>query len=330
MTSAAAGGDAWRMPPVARRSLALVLSALCLLLLGTAAARAEVYWADSASFSDNWIARATNAGGSVTAPFIPSTREVTGMASDGSHLYWSRWAGGIWRANLDGSDPVELIATPSGAGSLATDGTYFYWSVPNEPRISRARVDGSDVEPDFVLLEDGAWPAGVTTDGAYVYWTDNGLGRIGRIRTDGSGRQDQFIENVGYPNGITVAGGYLYWANGDSADYGLGRARADGTGANASWLSTTSITADVKVGGGYVYWTAPSTGRIGRVATSGSGSNQNFVVGLTWPTALFVDGARLQRRADHGGPRQRRARQESDADGHRSRTTRSPSRAASR
>ncbi len=61
-----------------------------------------------------------------------------------------------------------------------------------------------------MLLEDGAWPAGVATDGTYVWWTDNGLSRIGRIRTDGSGRQDRFLENVGHPNGLTVAGGYLY------------------------------------------------------------------------------------------------------------------------
>ncbi len=125
----------------------------------------------------------------MTAPFIASTREITGIVSDGRYLYWSRWAGNIWRANLDGSDAEQLIVTPSGTGSLATDGTYFYWSVPNEPRISRARVDGSDVEADFVLLEDGAWPAGVTTDGSYVYWTDNGLSRIGRIEpTAAAGR----------------------------------------------------------------------------------------------------------------------------------------------
>lgn len=278
------------MPPVARRSLALVLSAVCLLLLGPAAARAEVYWTDSASFSDNWIGRATNAGGSVTVPFVPSTREVGGIASDGRHLWWVEYYGSLMRSALDGSDPVEVFATPSGAGSLATDGEWFYWSVPNEPRISRVRADGSGFEQDFVVLEDGSWPAGVATDGTYLYWSDNGFSRIGRIRVDGSGREDRFIENVGYPNGISVGGGYLYWANGDSGNYGIGRARSDGTGVDDSWHSTSTITGTVSVAGGYVYWTEPPYGRIGRIATSGSGVSANLITGLEWPVTVFATG----------------------------------------
>ncbi|MDW5598092.1 choice-of-anchor D domain-containing protein [Conexibacter stalactiti] len=276
------------MPTVARRPLALVLSALCLLLLDSAAARAEIYWTDSASFSDNWIGRALNSGGSVTAPFIPSTREIGGIASDGRHLYWVQYYGAIMRANLDGSDPEVVFNTPSGAGSLATDGQWFYWSVPNEPRISRVRVDGSGFEADFVLLEDGAWPAGVATDGTHLYWTDNGHSRIGRIGTDGTGRQDEFIAGVGYPNGIAVAGGYIYWADADMDNYAIGRARSDGSGADGSWHETTSLPAAVSVAGGYVYWTEPPVSRIGRVAVSGSGANANLINGLTWPTAIFV------------------------------------------
>lgn len=269
------------MPSAARRLLALGLSALSLLLLGSAAARAEIYWVNSDTDS---IGRATNAGGSVNRAFAPGGTDLGGVTSDGTYLYWAQWFGGIARANLDGSGAGPFIATPSQAGSLATDGSHLYWVVPNEPRISRARLDGSDVEADFVVLDDGGYPDSVATDGVYLYWTDS-AGRVGRIRPDGSGRQVDLVTGLTTPTGLAVSGGYLYWA--DSGLQALGRARTDGSGLSRSWVSTNSVPNGIAVGGGYVYWSQPVAGTINRVTTAGSGAT-SLISALDWPMALHV------------------------------------------
>lgn len=272
------------MPPVARRPLALLLSALCL-LFGAAGARADVYWVNN---DTSTIGRAANAGSGVNTSFVSGGGTLGGgVASDGRHLYWSLWWGGIARANLDGSGvDTAFLATPGQAGSLATDGVHIYWSVPNDTRIGRARVDGSDVDPDFVVLDDGGSPDGVAVDGASVYWTDNQLGRVGRVNVDGSGANPDWIQGADGPTHLTVSGGWVYWAN--SGQSSIGRMRTDGGGLNWNWVTTSSVPNGIAADARYVYWSEPAANRIGRVTTAGSGADANFIGGVDWPQGLLV------------------------------------------
>ncbi len=75
---------------------------------------------------------------------------------------------------------------------------------------------------------------------------------------------------------------------------GLFVAKADAAPPSASiqntWLATASSSRDVAVKGGFVYWSNTWTGTIGRANINGTGVNQNFITGLTFPSGIDIEG----------------------------------------
>ncbi len=133
---------------------------------GLAVDSAHIYWT---SPSTGTIGRAKLDGTGVNEDFInglgsapPPGPSLCGVVVDGAHIYWGAANGAIGRANLDGTGVNEsFISGPGLVGTFpvpcADDSTHLYWetlpSGPPRPRstsIGRARLNGTDVQADFI------------------------------------------------------------------------------------------------------------------------------------------------------------------------------------
>ena len=124
----------------------------------------------------------------------------------------------IQRANLDGSNVMDVLTGILGAHGLDVDasGGKLYWSAGKA--IRRANLDGSRLE-DLVRCLHGAVTLSLDLSGGKVYWaeTDNAnvsTSRIQRANLDGS-NVETLMSGVGFPWGIAV--GRLAPNSGDSA-----------------------------------------------------------------------------------------------------------------
>ncbi len=225
-----------------------------------------------------------------------------------AYVYWTDNGPGtsstgttIGRANNDGSGVTgTLITSASGPGGIVSDGIHIYWANDNAGvfSIGRANLDGSGANPNFI---SGTAISGVvfavTTDGTYIYWTD-GTRYIGRVRVDGSAAVAHFIDmGSGHaPFGITAYGGVLYV--GESAQ--IMSVSSAGSPAPTVFTSISGFAGtSLAAANGYVYWTENILGNptpdgvIGRERVNGTGLDENYVSGLTYPTGVATDGNEL-------------------------------------
>ncbi|MGD8856429.1 MAG: hypothetical protein PVG33_08895, partial [Chloroflexota bacterium] len=157
-----------------------------------------VYWT-----TDGAIKRAPLAGDATQKSMIQtvvsdlSRAEGLVLDLDQGHLYWTQFGDGtdsgqIWRADLDGANPVLLVdaipsppvdtsisSRPDARFGLALDldGNKMYWTQTTTGEIWRANLDGSGAE---VLLDVWALPDASTTpvlswidvdvQNGFIYW----------------------------------------------------------------------------------------------------------------------------------------------------------------
>ncbi len=200
------------------RSLGAVALAIAALCAAATAAHADIYWVDSMTSS---IGRASNSGGGANPGWVASPGEPGGgIAVTSDHVYWTGWRGEIWRVNRNGTGLVQLVASAGTATGLAVDGTYLYWADPNADAIGRAPIGGGAPDTAFIATgeaPDGVAVAGghiywtngndnsigranldgsgvqrtwfnlgysvygVAVSGGALYWTEPGFGDIGRL-----------------------------------------------------------------------------------------------------------------------------------------------------
>jgi hypothetical protein len=169
-----------------------------LVVTGLAVDGTHIYWVTPYS-----IGRANLDGTGVNANFIVGA--LGPVAVDSTHIYWTNGPD-IARANLDGTGINEhFIATGvaafTAALSLAVGNGHIYWTYSGEGRIGRAKIDGSEVTPNFITAEG---VAGVAVDKTYIYWTSLAAylgtagrsGSIGRANLDGTGVNQNLITCV--------------------------------------------------------------------------------------------------------------------------------------
>ena len=104
--------------------------------------------------SPSRIGRADVDGTGVEENFITRASGVTELAVDDSHVWWAwqgRFAGGIARANLDGTGVENVIGggeeDPFPCGIAVTD-THLYWTTGGS--IGRANLDGSRATHELI------------------------------------------------------------------------------------------------------------------------------------------------------------------------------------
>jgi virginiamycin B lyase len=230
---------------------------------------------------------------SVEQDFLPA--RATGVAVDGSHLYWANPSrGSIGRANLDGTgveeDFVDGLVQPRW---VAVDGGYLYWtSLTGRGSIGRAELDGSAAEPEFIA--GAGRPQGIAVDGTRVYWANDAPNGIGRANLDGTGVEPAFhpLGSAEAPRGVAVDSSHIYWTENEPAGY-VGRADLDGTHETFHLVGGAKELRGIALDGEHVYWAASSGGEIGRANLELGEFETAFVTAAERPAGLAVDASHL-------------------------------------
>jgi len=178
-----------------------------------------------------------------------------------SKIYWTNDASGIYRANLDGSNPEHLIDLGGVAAfgiAIDTVGLKMYWTEVVTDRIQRADLDGNNIEN---LLGTGTIPQGIALDpnSGKMYWVDGGGNNISRADFNGS-NVEELVTGLENPIGIALdlSAGKMYWTDATSNKV----QRADLDGSNVETL-LPSLTDTVVIGptgifldhnSGKMYW----------------------------------------------------------------------------
>jgi len=201
----------------------------------------------------------------------------------------------ISRVNLDGSlfDPTFIALQEKAPCAIAIDSSHIYWADSYKHKIGRARLDGSNVEDDFISLAAGTSPCGLAVDSEYLYWANFGTAMIGRARLDSSAVDESFISTVPYPCAVAVNEAGIYWSSEAEDEIW----RTDIGGVNGPELIIDEGAVDpcgLALVGPHLFWvqTGPE-GRIGRANLNGSESQPAFIVGGEFPVSLVAHGGHL-------------------------------------
>jgi virginiamycin B lyase len=166
-----------------------------------------VYWADQ-----NEIGRVALDGSHLQRHFIVLPEEfgggvADGLATDGSHLFFSRCLDNeIGRANLDGTHVEQqflVLPRKSCPQGLAVGGNHLYWTELAIGTIGRATLGGARANRRWLNVHTGQGPFQVAADGAHIYWSWGGVAGspafTGRADANGSHLDRTFLPNSVYP-----------------------------------------------------------------------------------------------------------------------------------
>lgn len=157
----------------------------------------------------------------------------------------------IGRALNDGTGlEPNFISTGTFNCGVAVDDGHIYWGALGKG-ISRANLDGTGVEEEFIPLPSSAAPCGVAVDSTHVYWTDRS-GAVGMADLDGENANPALI-SIGEPCGIASDGGHVYFAWRNGSEFHLSRFAVPYSGLESPLTATTG-NCGVAVGGQDVYW----------------------------------------------------------------------------
>ncbi len=292
-----------------RHSVLPALVAWVALAWSPAAGAGELYLVDNNTFK---VQRAELDGSNLVDLVGPATTKAPqGIGVDPVHgkVYWTDFhptanSPRVMRANLDGSDPEPVVASPNpyigfpmgvavdpGAGKV-------YWADTSESKIQRANLDGSNVEV-VADLEGVGYAQRFALDlvNGKIYW---GLfstsSKVQRANLDGSLLEDVLTTGaISEPTGIAldILGGKVYWA--DVSRQELHRANLDGTNAELLLSSLDLPLTDLQgisldPANEKLYWTDASEQKIQRANLDGSNAEDVLTGadGLAYPRDVDV------------------------------------------
>lgn len=235
----------------------------------------KLYWSEKDFDTFISYIRRADLNGDNVETLLTRTGEPYALALDLAHdrIYWTEagnW--GVWRANLDGTDPQRLISTnigvPYGIALDVARGKVYWVNGGSQQRIERANLDGTDRE---TIFPGACNPLGIALDlsAGRVFWSDPCLSSIWSAALDGSGAAT-FVEfREVWALAVDPAAGKLYSAATDPVP--IRRIALDGS--NPEEL-IVSLAADVRGlvlshAEGFLYWWREGT-RIYRSRFDGS------------------------------------------------------------
>jgi WD40-like Beta Propeller Repeat len=170
------------------------------------------------------------------------------VAVDDEYIYWTNTgplgetgvegvdlpvdgAGTIGRARLDGAGPEpvqpEFIKGASNPQGIAVNSEHIYWAnwgkSNSTATISRATLEGGELDRDFIKPGFGQLPTGVALSSTHVYFGlleggEENNTFVDRVPLAGGKEEYVFISKTGKIRGVAVDGTYVYWAaKGDGA-----------------------------------------------------------------------------------------------------------------
>ena len=129
-----------------------------------------------------------------------------GMTVDANYVYWSTFRalqgdGTIWRANLDGTNPVQLAQGLDAPQGLAVDANYLYWANDGNS-IMRAPLNSAFI-PETIVTGQSV-PVALAVDATHIYWSNFGNNTIWRANLVGGANPQQIISGQNNPVAIAV------------------------------------------------------------------------------------------------------------------------------
>jgi hypothetical protein len=212
----------------------------------------------------------------------PGLGAIDGLAVGGGYVYAAENTVPvhIGRAVVDSTGPHPTLASPqpqfitvgspqSRAEGIAVGGAYVYWTT--ESTIGRARLDGTQVEPEFIKNLASQSAQGIAVEGEYIYW--DGGGAIARARLDGAELNPAYISGLEQSNPADLAADteHLYWSSRES----IGRVSLSGASVEPRFL-IASQPSGIAVDSAHIFWggyNAP----IGRAALDGKGAEPSWI-----------------------------------------------------
>ena len=260
-----------------------------------ASAGAYVFWNTNGGGS---IGRADNDGSDADQNFITGAESAAPLAVDSTHLYYTTdhesQMGGILdvaRTNLDGGEATLLpegFLGQSGEGIGAVDADHVYWV--DGTGIGRAKLDGSDREPEFLEVGGSAEFGGIAIYSGFVYWTDyeGGFGHeIGRANLSSKLIESQYVDfevpEASGPRAIAVDAAGIFWTMEPAFDGTFaGDISHAGFGGTATLNEIPGVSAEPASGlaieGSDLYWFDFEEGfgtSLAHAVVAGSGSSVN-------------------------------------------------------
>jgi hypothetical protein len=166
-----------------------------------------VYWSDQ-----NAIGRIALDGSHVQRRFLVIPQEqgggvADGLASDGTHLYFSRCTeDAIGRIDLSRRQVTRsfIAAGPKSCPQgLAVAGGHIFWTQLGHGTIGRAGLDGRRPDGGWLDIHSHQGPFQLAADAGHVYWTWGGVdgspAYTGRVNADRSDLDRRFLTDSIYP-----------------------------------------------------------------------------------------------------------------------------------
>jgi len=215
-------------------------------------------------------------------------------SADAGTVFFGGWyEDPIGRVGFDGSNPdPNLIEDDGIAQGITVSGDYLYWQANSYPvRIGRSRLDGTEVQSDFIMGEAGLSNAnGLSVSEGRLYWSEtrnsSGFGPsfLSSANLDGSGlatRQQSLGPNATGP--VIVTQGYVIFVHERDArgitHWSIVRRKLGGRGGSRRIATDRPLISDTLVSrDNYLYWVeaADHGVYIARASLDGSSINTRF------------------------------------------------------
>jgi hypothetical protein len=211
-------------------------------LAGTASDGRFAYWVERRSAGV--VMRASLDSGS--EQLLAFNRpDPIGIATDGTHVYWTEATGSILKLPVGGGTPSELVTGLTSLGGIATDGATLFWTEGGALR--KMSVNGG-TRSDVVTGRTGV-TGRITVDGGSVYWQEgNAIRKVGK----GGGTVSTLLTRASI-TGI-ASDGTNVWLAEDGLPGNILRVPVGGGTPAVAFTPTFSLTS-VAVGGNHVVWT---------------------------------------------------------------------------
>lgn len=202
--------------------------------------------------------------------FVALLLPAAAFGAAGSVFYGGWYDDQIGSIGFDGSNPrPDLIVSDRAIPEAMTvSGDYLYWEANSSPiRIGRSRLDGSEVDPEFLAGGPGQSEAdGLTVSNGRLYWSETrnstgfGPAYVSSASLDGSGKTLRIVSlgtNASGP--VVVTGGWVFFVIVKNVRgvnrYSVARERLDGKGSRRLVAANRPYVGEsLTIQGSHIYW----------------------------------------------------------------------------
>lgn len=169
----------------------------------------------------NTISFGAKDGGGAIASFSGQIEQTaTGIAIDGTRLYWANYGNGSEQGAIrsgplsNGLLTSNVVAAPqNGAERVALDADYVYWTSSIAGTVSRFPLVHDNTSTVTTIASGQAQPFAIAVDSGFVYWTNRADGTVRRKPKDGSAGGDAIATGQTTPSFLVIDTSYAYFTD---------------------------------------------------------------------------------------------------------------------